>query len=118
MTDRIGQRIGNYQLVTLLGRGGCAQVYLGKHRYLNSFAALKVLNATLDPTDEQKFLAEAQTLVHLQHANIVRLLDFSIENGTPVLIMEYASKGSLRHRYPRGTEIPLATVVEGMMQVT
>jgi len=50
MTDRVGDYFGNYELVQLLGQGGCAKVYLGKHRYLNSYAALKVLNATLHPS--------------------------------------------------------------------
>ena len=47
MTDLVGQQFGNYQLVNLLEE--LAQVYLGKHRYLNSYAALKVLNTTLRP---------------------------------------------------------------------
>src|SRR5215475_1176474 len=96
MTDRVGQQFGNYQLVKLLGHGGSADVYLGKHRYLNSHAALKVSRKTIVAADEQKFLVEAQTLVDLRHPHIVRLLDFSGENGIPMLIMEYAPQGSLR----------------------
>lgn len=46
MTDCVGQQLGNYQLLKLLGQGACTNVYLGKHRYLNSYAALKVLFAT------------------------------------------------------------------------
>jgi serine/threonine protein kinase len=117
MTDRVGQQFGNYQLIQLLGQGSSAEVYLGKHRYLNSYAALKVLHATLYPGDEHTFLAEAQTLVGLRHPNIIHLLDFGIENGTPVLIMDYAPKGSLRQYYPHGTHLPLATVVDFVAQV-
>jgi serine/threonine protein kinase len=113
----VGQQIGNYQLIKLLGEGGYARVYLGKHRYLNSHAALKVLSATIDAGDEPKFLAEAQALVNLRHANIVHLLDFVIENATPVLIMDYAQKGSLRQYYPDGTRMPLATVVDFVGQI-
>jgi serine/threonine protein kinase len=91
----------------LLGQGGCAEVYLGKHRYLNSYAALKVLHARLHSGDEQKFLAEAQTLVNLRHPNIVHLLDFGIENGTPVLIMDYAPKRFFTATFsPRHTDAP------------
>ncbi len=117
MIDRIGQYIGNYQLVKLLGRGGCSEVYLGKHRYLNSYAALKVLHARIEPGNEQKILAEAQTLVDLRHSNIVHLLDFVLENSTPVLIMDYAPKGSLRQQYPPGTQMPLTTVVDFVAQI-
>jgi serine/threonine protein kinase len=93
VTDRVGQQIGNYQLVKLLGEGGCAQVYLGKHRYLNSHAALKVLSATIDAEDEPEILAEAQ------------------------LIMDYAQKGSLRQYYPDGIRMPLTTVVDFVGQI-
>jgi serine/threonine protein kinase len=117
MTDRVGQHFGNYELVQLLGQGGCAEVYLGKHRYLNSYAALKVLHTRLRSGDEQKFLAEAQTLVNLRHPNIIHLLDFGIENGPPVLIMDYAPNGSLRQAFPQGTRIPPATVADLVTQI-
>jgi serine/threonine protein kinase len=113
----VGQQIGNYQLVKLLGQGGFARVYLGKHRHLNSYAALKMLNATIHPGDERRFLAEAQTLMDLRHPNIVHLLDFAIEDGTPVLIMDYALKGSLRKYYSERTRMPLTTVTDFAGQI-
>src|SRR5262249_51019457 len=117
MTHRLGQYFGNYQLIELLGQGGCAKVYLGKHRHLNGYAALKMLDATIQPEDEQKFLTEAQRLVDLRHPNIVHLLDFGIENGTPILIMEYAPKGSLRQYHPDGTQMPLTKVADFVVQI-
>ena len=117
MTDRLGQHLGNYQIIQLLGQGGCARVYLGKHRYLKSYAALKVLNTRIMPDDERKFLAEAQTLANLRHPNIVHLLDFSIEKEIPVLIMDYAPNGSLRQCHAHGTQMPLTTVVDFVVQI-
>ncbi len=43
MSDRIGQQLANYRLISLLGQGGFADVYLGEHIYLNTLAAIKVL---------------------------------------------------------------------------
>src|SRR5437868_3007257 len=103
MPDRVGQYVGNYRLLRLLGEGAFAQVYLGKHRFLRSHAALKMRQLSLSEKDTQRFLEEAQTLVRLRHEHIVRVLDFAIERGTPVLMMEYAPGGTILQHHPRGT---------------
>jgi serine/threonine protein kinase len=61
MGDLIGHLLGNYRLVRYLGKGGQASVYLGEHRYLRSYAALKVPHAAAKKADEHRFLSEAQT---------------------------------------------------------
>ncbi len=47
MNDRVGQQLGNYRLLKLLGEGGFAAVFLGEHVYLKTTAAIKVLHAHL-----------------------------------------------------------------------
>jgi eukaryotic-like serine/threonine-protein kinase len=42
--DRIGQRLGNYRLIRLLGQGGFAEVYPGEHLHLKTQAAVKLLH--------------------------------------------------------------------------
>ncbi len=117
MPDRVGQQLGNYRLLRLLGRGGFAQVYLGEHVYLRRRTAIKVLHTSLEDEDVSKFLAEAQTLGHLTHPNIVQVFDFAVEQGTPFLAMDYAPRGTLRQRHPRGTCLSLATTVTYVKQV-
>ena len=90
MTDRVGQRLGNYRLTRLLGRGGFAEVYLGEHVRLNTKAAIKVLHTQLAENDRDSFLAEAQIIANLEHPHIVRVLDFDVEEGIPFLVMSYA----------------------------
>ena len=63
MAERLGQQLGNYRLLTLLGRGGFADVYLGEHIHLKSYAALKILRTSLTDQERSPFLKEAQTLV-------------------------------------------------------
>jgi serine/threonine protein kinase len=117
MGDRVEQRLGNYRLVRLLGRGSFAEVYLGEHTRLKSYAALKVLHKFLSEQDQEDFLAEGRTLVRLKHQHIVRLLDFDIEDDTPFLVMEYAPGGTLRRLHPKKTCVPLTTVVLYIQQL-
>jgi serine/threonine protein kinase len=111
IADRVGQQLGNYRLVRLLGRGSFAEVYLGEHLYLKSLAALKVLRTELSDEDVARFLSEGQTLARLKHPQIVRIHDFAVEQGTPFLVMDYAPRGTLRQYHPRGSCLSLDTVV-------
>src|SRR6266516_2626442 len=100
MADRVGQILGNYQLLRLLGRGAFAEVYLAEHRYLEVPAAIKVLHVRMESNTHEQFLREARTIAHLQHPPIVRVLDFGFQDQTPFLVMEYLPNGTLRTRYP------------------
>jgi WD40 repeat protein len=119
MTDRIGQQLGNYRLVRLIGQGGFADVYLGEHIHLGTKAAIKVLSMRLTSDNVEHFRDEARTVAGLVHPRIVRVLDFGIEDATstPYLIMDYAPNGTLRQRYPRGAHLPLPQVVSYVKQV-
>jgi serine/threonine protein kinase len=116
MPDRVGQQIGNYRLVKLLGKGGFAEVYLGQHvRLASKQAAIKILH--LFDVDIKKFQQEAETTEQLVHPHIVRLLDFDIERGTPFLVLDFAPGGSLRTRHPKGSIVPLARVGEYLKEI-
>ena len=66
MPNRVGQQLGNYRLLRLLGRGGFAEVYLGEHVYLKRRAALKVLHTSLEDEDiDPHLLSVKQDLFNL-----------------------------------------------------
>jgi serine/threonine protein kinase len=117
MTDYVGQQLGNYKLLRLLGSGGFAKVYLGQHIHLNTNAAIKLLRAHLVDADEEDFKREAQIIAKLDHPHIVRVLDFAVEQDITFLVMEYAPNGSLRALHPRGHSIPLSTVLLYVRQI-
>jgi serine/threonine protein kinase len=118
MEDRVGQQLGNYRLTQLLGRGGFAEVYLGEHVYLKTSAALKVLQTRLSGSEDiDSFLKEAQMIAHLSHPHIIRIMDFGIDNQIPFLVMDYAPNGTLRQRHPKGSRLPLSTIVPYVKQL-
>ncbi len=117
MADRLGQRCGNYRLVSLLGQGGYAEVYLGQHVRFNQQAAIKVLHAHLSGVEAEHFQQEAETLATLAHPSIIRVLDFDIQDGVPFLVIDYAPNGSLRRRYPKGSLVPLPIIISSVKQV-
>jgi serine/threonine protein kinase len=117
MPDRVGQHLGNYYLVRLLGQGGFAEVYMGEHRYLGTQAAIKVLHTQIVGEDTDAFQKEARTIARLVHPNIVRVFDFGIEVETPFLVMDYAPNGSVRRLHPKGVALVLPTILGYVKQV-
>ncbi len=117
MADRVGQQFGNYRLVSLLGQGGYAEVYLGQHLRFKQQAAVKVLHAYLTDQEVEHFQQEAETIATLAHPAIVRVFDFDVQDGVPFLVMDYAPNGSLRRRHPKGTVVSLPQIVSYVRQV-
>jgi eukaryotic-like serine/threonine-protein kinase len=117
MPDLVGQQLGNYRLVRLLGHGGFADVYLGEHVFLQTQAAIKILQTRVTDSDMEGFVNEARTIALLKHPHIIRILDFGVQDNIPFLVMEYAPNGTLRQRYPKGTRLSPATIVSCVNQV-
>ena len=117
MRDRSGQRLDNFRLVRLLGAGSFGEVYLAVHVYRKVQFAVKVLPQLAD-NDLLGFLNEART-IRLKHPHIVQILDFGVDKDsrTPFIVMEYIPHGTLRERYPKGTRLPIDTVVPYIKQV-
>lgn len=115
--QRLGQQLGNYRLSRLLGRGGFAEVYLADHVHLNTQVAVKILYTRLTDDDVQEFRREAQLLASLVHPHIVRVLDFGVDEDAPYLVMDYAPNGTLRRAHPKGSRLPIESVVKLTRQV-
>ena len=117
MADRVGQQLGNYRLVRLIGRGGFGEVYLSEHIYLKTQVAIKVLQLRLANEDLESFLKEARTIASLRHQHIVRVLDFGVDAGIPYLVMDYAPHGTLRQRYPKNVRLPRSEILRYVSQI-
>lgn len=115
--ERVGQQLGNYCLIRLLGEGGFADVYLGEHLLLKTQAALKILRIKLTDSALQEFLNEARIIAHLEHPHIVRVLECGVEGRSPFLVMAYAPNGTLRQRYPKGFRLQPMEVLSYVQQI-
>ena len=78
----IGSKILNYNILSLIGEGGMASVYLGEHERLGTKVAIKVLNPILSVNAQlrERFLNEARLMASLDHPNITKVIDFEDED--------------------------------------
>ncbi len=105
ITDSIGRVLGGrYRLVTALGTGASAHVYLADDVSLHRRVAIKVLHPALagDVAFLRRFRAEARAVAALNHPNILQVYDWGEEDGEPYLVLEYLAGGSLRQVYDTG----------------
>lgn len=86
MADRVGQQLGNYRLIRKLGEGGFAEVYQAENIHIGTQAAIKLLFTRMGQDEVEDFKKEARTLANLIHPNIVRVLDFGVDNSIPYLV--------------------------------
>ncbi|MCL2742547.1 MAG: serine/threonine protein kinase [Planctomycetaceae bacterium] len=91
------EKLGPYNIGTILGRGGMGAVYQGVDEKTGDVVAVKVLLSTLEDNEElhSRFELEIDTLKHLRHPNIVRLYGFGEEAGLLYYVMEYVQGKSL-----------------------
>lgn len=82
------EKIGKYNVLELLGRGGMGEVYLGEDPYIGRRVAIKVIKGA-EPDARERFLHEARVIGGLAHPAIVSLLDFDFSGDEPFLVMEY-----------------------------
>jgi eukaryotic-like serine/threonine-protein kinase len=113
-----GTRVGPYEVVSLLGAGGMAEVYRAKDTRLGREVAVKVVSEALgtDPAVVQRFEREAKLAGSLNHANVVALYDVGFHDGNPYFVTELLQGESLRERLARGP-LPLGTALEWAVQM-
>jgi len=93
--DLIGQNLGHWCVMDLIGQGGMSKIYLAQRndQQLQQTVALKVMSQGLtNETHIQRFLRERQILSDLTHPNIAKLYDVGVtHSGAPWLAMEWVN---------------------------
>ncbi len=108
ISDSIGRVLGKrYRLLSALGTGASAHVYLAEDVSLQRHVAVKVLQPGL-ATDEsflKRFRAEARSVASLNHPHVLRVFDWGDDADGPYLVLEYLGGGSLRDLLDRGIRL-------------
>ena len=96
MADWAGKTLGKIHIDNLVARGGMAEVYVGTHESFGQ-VAVKVLRGLLERDSDQlaRFKRESEVISDLKHPNIVQMLDYTVVDETPCLVMEYISGPTL-----------------------
>ena len=102
------QRLGRYELVRELARGGAGVVYLARDERLGREVALKLLRAGEQASPEQlsRFEVEARMAARLRHPGIVAIHEVSEAEGCPFLVMDLVQGESLAERLRRDGALP------------
>lgn len=115
----VGQRLGGYEVEQLLGTGGMAVVVRGRQLTLNRPVAIKVLSHDLadNPLFVVRFDSEAAALAHLNHPNIVNVIDRGRQDKTYFIVMEYVEGETLQDRLKARGRLPQAEALAILRQV-
>ncbi|KAA3611815.1 MAG: hypothetical protein DWQ01_06940 [Planctomycetota bacterium] len=118
-----GKRLGEFQILRPLGRGGMGDIYLAKQESLDRQVALKQIRQEYlhSPTALARFGREARALARLRHPNIVAVHGFGQDAGVFYLAMEYVEGQDLaeilRQQADQGTYLPPLQAVGWAMQI-
>ena len=113
------ERIGRYDVTSLLGEGGMGQVWQATDTQLNRQVALKILPDAFadDPDRLARFQREAQVLASLNHPNIGGIHGIEEAEGTRALVLELVEGPTLADRISKGP-IPLDEALPIAKQIT
>lgn len=115
---RPGQRLGSYELLASLGKGGMGMVFRVRHLRLKKEFALKVLSPNLARDREaiRRFERETEAMGRLEQVNLVRASDAGVENGVPFVVMELLEGMDLAKLTEQRGPWPIAEACEAVRQ--
>jgi len=114
----VGQRIGQYKILSLLGRGGMGEVYLASDSKLGRKVALRLLPSsfTQDRERARRFEQEARAASALNHPNILTIFDIEKVEGSHFIATEYIEGQTLRQHFEE-RKLGLSEALEVAIQV-
>ena len=114
----LGQHVGRYEVLDLLGAGGMGRVYRALDASLGREVAIKGLADAFrgDSRSLRRFEREARVLATLSHPNIAAIYGLERVNGSPYLVLERVEGETLANRLARGP-VPLEEALAIAVQI-
>ncbi len=118
MSDLVGKRLGQYEILSAIGQGGMATVYKARQESMERDVAIKVISGQLaaNPDFVARFEREARLIAKLQHPHILPVFDFGREGDLLFLAMRLVDGGSLDKRLKTGA-LPIVQGVRMFIQI-
>lgn len=111
-----GERIGKYELIRELGRGGMGAVFLARDTKLGRRVAIKFLQSQ-NPELNARFILEARATAQFQHENIIVIHEVDEYQGNPFMVLEYLQGSPLNKLLENGRSLTPRKAVDIMIPV-
>jgi serine/threonine protein kinase len=111
-----GTRIGPYEIIRELGRGGMDAVYAARDTKLGRKVAIKLLYND-QPELTARFILEARTTARCNHENIIVIYEAGEHGGHPFMVLEHLQGAPLTRLIQEGRKLPPAQAVELIVPV-
>lgn len=122
MAGMLGKRVSSrYELLSVVGGGGMANVYKARDLILDRIVAVKVLRSEFSDDEEfiRRFRREARSVASLSHPNIVNIYDIGDDSDDLYyIVMEYVEGETLKQLIKREAPLPLGQALHIMDRVT
>src|SRR5687768_5141157 len=104
-----GDKLGTYEIITAIGRGGMGQVFRARDTQLGREVAIKVIaeDYAREEGRLKRFLAEAKATSALNHPNILTVYGIGEQNSNPYIVTEFIDGTTLREVLAKGP-LPLS----------
>jgi WD40 repeat protein/tRNA A-37 threonylcarbamoyl transferase component Bud32 len=111
-------RLGSYDILGEIGRGGMAVVYKARQPVLDRVVAVKRLRyCDSDDTDVARFLREAESIARVPHPHIVQVIEVGQDDGRPFLVLEFVGGESLAEFLGKGSPVEPRTAAGFLQKV-
>ncbi|MDZ4763422.1 MAG: protein kinase [Chloroflexota bacterium] len=115
----IGTRVGPYEIVEEIGKGGMATVYRAFQPSVDRFVAIKIIHLaiSIDRSSLERFQREGKLVARLEHPHLLPVYDYDGAFNPPYIVMRYLEGGTLKDVITSKGALPLADITHILQQI-